>query len=267
MTENRVLTKLRTGEATVGSWLSVGSPHLALIMAQSGFDWLVLDTEHGALSYSDMVLGIQVLLPTPSVPIVRVPANDPVCIKKALDAGALGVLVPMVMNAEEARKAVQWSRFPPDGVRSVGGWLAAMWHGDDYFTTSSSQILVAVQIEHQDAVARAQEIASVDGVDVVFIGPNDLAGSLGLLKEDFRRSPRWQSCVQRVLDAALESGKACGIHCPSPEEAMERLHQGFQFVGLSSDARLLLSLVRPLVKRLKDGTVSLSRATKVQENG
>ncbi|MCS7223067.1 MAG: aldolase/citrate lyase family protein [Armatimonadetes bacterium] len=259
VTENWVLTKLRRGESTVGSWLSVGSPYLAQVMARCGFDWLVVDTEHGTVSYPDMVLSIQVLLPGPAVPIVRVPANDPVWIKRALDVGALGVLVPMVMNREEAQRAASWARFPPVGSRSAGGWLAGLWHGDDYFTASASQTLVAVQIEHEEAVAKADEIASVDGVDVVFIGPNDLAASMSLLGTNFRDNVRWKDAVQRVLEVSHSHGKACGIQCSDFEEAFQRLEQGFRFVAVSSDARLLYSLVRPLALRLKEKALSVRK--------
>lgn len=251
MRENTTLTKLRRGEATIGSWLSIGSPVIAAIMSRSGFDWLVVDTEHGSLSYEAMLQSVQAILATDTVPIVRVAWNDLALIKRALDTGALGVLVPMVMNADEAKRAVDAAKFPPRGVRSVGGFLAQLSHGDDYFTAANDQILVAVQIEHVNAVKRAKEICAVDGVDVVFIGPNDLAGSMGLIGTPFRDNPQWQAAVQAILDAANEAGKAAGIQCGSVEESKERLRKGFRFVAVSSDARLLHATLRQAVAKLR----------------
>lgn len=246
-----MLTKLRQGEATVGSWLSIGSPIAATIMARCGFDWLVVDTEHSPFGYESMLSSVQTVLATETVPIVRVWWNDLALIKRALDTGSMGIVVPMVMNADEAKRAADAAKFQPKGIRSVGGWLAQMVHGDDYFIAADEQILVAVQIEHIDAVKRSQEICRVDGVDVVFIGPNDLAASLGLTGTPFRQNPEWQAAVQAVLDAANEAGKAAGIHCGSADEVKERLKQGFRFVALSSDARLLHTTLQQAIAKLR----------------
>lgn len=167
MRENLTLTKLRKGKATIGCWLTIGSPVVAAIMARCGFDWLVIDTEHGSVGYDSMLVCVHEILATDTTPIVRVGWNDAVLIKRALDTGAMGILVPMVMNADEAKRAVDYAKFPPKGVRSVGGFVAQVLHGDDYPVAANEQILVAVQIEHIDAVKRAKEICAVEGVDVV----------------------------------------------------------------------------------------------------
>ncbi|MER3501171.1 MAG: hypothetical protein C4295_06780 [Candidatus Fervidibacterota bacterium] len=239
MRENTTLTKLRKGEATIGCWLTIGSPVVAAVMGRCGLDWVVIDTEHGAVGYDAMLMCASELLATETTPIVRVGANDATLIKRALDTGAMGILVPMVMNAEEAKRAVDAAKFPPTGVRSVGGFVAQLLHGDDYPLCANEQILVAIQIEHIEAVKRAPEICRTEGVDVVFIGPNDLAASLGLIGTPFRENPIWQDAVRRVVEAAKEAGKAAGIQCGSVEEGKERLRQGFRFVAVSSDARLL----------------------------
>lgn len=258
MRENQTLTKLARGEATIGCWLTIGSPIVAAIMGRCGLDWVVIDTEHGAVSYDAMVVCIHELLATSTVPIVRVAWNDPVLVKRALDAGALGILVPMVMNAEEAKQAVDSAKFPPKGVRSVGGFVAQVLLGDDYIPAANDQILVAVQIEHIDAVHRAKEICQVEGVDVVFIGPNDLAASLGLTGTPFRQNPQWQGAVQRVLDAANEAGKAAGIQCGTVEEGVQRLQQGFRFVAVASDARFLQSSLSLLAQSLRAAIIDRS---------
>lgn len=251
MRENLTLKKLREGKATVGCWLTIGSPAIATIMSRCGFDWLVIDTEHGAVGYDSMLVCVHEILATETTPIVRVAWNDATLIKRALDAGAMGILVPMVMNAEEAKRAVDAAKFPPKGIRSVGGFIAQLLHGDDYPLAANDQILVAVQIEHIEAVKRAKEICAVDGVDVVFVGPNDLAASMGLMGTPFRKNPQWQSAVQAVLDAANEAGKAAGLQCGTVEEGKERLDQGFKFVAVSSDARFLHLSLRQVVKALK----------------
>ncbi|MCS7264823.1 MAG: aldolase/citrate lyase family protein [Armatimonadetes bacterium] len=251
MRENLTLTKLRQGEATIGCWLTIGSPVVAAIMSRCNFDWLVIDTEHGAVGYNEMLVCVHEILATETTPIVRVAWNDPTLIKRTLDSGAMGILVPMVMNAEEAKRAVGASKFPPKGVRSVGGFVAQLLHGDDYPNAANEQILVAVQIEHIDAVKRAKEICDVDGVDVVFVGPNDLAASMGLIGTPFRRNPEWQSAVQAVLEAAKEAGKVAGLQCGTVSEAKERLEQGFRFVAVSSDARLLHQNLCQVVTELK----------------
>jgi 4-hydroxy-2-oxoheptanedioate aldolase len=251
MRENRVRRALRQGETTLGCWLSIGSPVVAAIMGRVGFDWVVVDTEHGTLGYDATLLSVHELLATETVPIIRVAWNDAALIKRALDTGALGILVPMVMSAEEAKRAVDAAKFPPQGVRSVGGFSAQLWHGDDYFVAANEEILVAVQVEHEEAVRRVREICRVEGVDVVFIGPNDLAASLGLTGTPFRDDPRWQSAVQAVLDAANEFGKAAGIQTASVAEAKQRLAQGFRFVAVSSDARLLYGALRGAVRQLR----------------
>ena len=251
MRENSVLRKLRNGKVTLGSWVCLNSSIGAAIMAKSGWDWLVIDAEHGVIDYRDMVEAIQAILATQTVPIVRVTWNDPALIKRALDAGAMGILVPMVMNAEEARRAVEAVRFPPEGKRSVVGVAAEVLHGESYLERANREILLAVQIEHKDTAERADEICRVSGVDVVFIGPYDLAASMGLLGTNFKRNPAWQEMVQKVLNAAQEAGKPAGIHAQSVEEAEIYLRQGFRFLAVGSDVQFLRSAVNSTLSELK----------------
>lgn len=251
MKENAVLKKLKEGKPTIGSWVTLDSPLAAGIMARTGLDWVVVDTEHGALGYKEMLAAIHAVLLTPAVPIVRTTWSDTALIKRALDAGAMGILVPMVMTPNEAEQAAEAVRFPPKGRRSIGGLAAQTLHGDDYFTAANEQILLAVQIEHKDAVELAEEICRVEGVDLVFVGPYDLAASMGLLNCPFKDHPNWQEAVQAVLSAAGRAGKPAGIHASSAEEASGYLRQGFQFVAVSSDAQLLRSAVESIVAELK----------------
>lgn len=249
MIPNHALEKLRRGEATVGCWLGLGSPYAAALMARAGFDWLVVDAEHSPFGYDAMAQSVMAVLPTGTTPLVRVPWNDPVWIKLALDTGALGVVVPMVMNGAEARRAAEAARFPPRGVRSVGAWLAPTLHGDDYLAAVDDQVMVVVQIEHIAAVERADEICATEGVDVVFIGPNDLAASMGLANTAFRESPAWEEAVQVVLRAAGRAGRPVGMMCLSVEEALHRRAQGFRFLAVASDARYLQQTAADVLRR------------------
>ncbi|MFA4015192.1 MAG: hypothetical protein RUDDFDWM_000270 [Candidatus Fervidibacterota bacterium] len=249
---NIVKEKLKRGEVTIGSWISLGSPTASLMMARCGFDWLVIDTEHGQIGYEAMLNCIQAICLTECIPFVRVAWNDPALIKRALDAGALGIVVPMVCSADEAASAVRATFFPPKGVRSAGGALAQSLHGHDYFKKANEEICLIVQIEHFIAVERAREILSVDGVDGCFIGPNDLAASLGLLHTNFRQESRWVEAVEHVLHTATALGKPAGIHCVDVSEAIERISQGFKFVAISSELRLMNAAAEGALKLVKE---------------
>jgi len=250
--ENIVMRKLKEGKSTLGSWICLNSPLIANVMAEAGFEWLTIDTEHGVMDYREMVEMIRAILSTQTVPIVRVAWNDPSLIKRALDAGAMGIIVPMVMSAEEAIKSVEAVRFPPKGKRSVVGVAAEILHGSDYIELANEQILLAVQIEHIDAVACADEICAVEGVDVIFIGPYDLAASMGLLGTDFKQNFNWKSAVQKVLDSARKAKKAAGIHAQTVEEAISYIRQGFQFVALGSDIQFLRFAVDLIASELRE---------------
>ncbi len=249
MIPNHTATRLRNGEATIGAWLGLGSPYAAALMARLGFDWLVVDTEHSPFGYDAMAQSVMAVLSTSTTPLVRVPWNDPVWIKLALDTGALGIVVPMVMNGEEARRAAEAARFPPQGVRSVGAWLGPSLHGEDYLTAINSQVMVVVQIEHIAAVERADEICAAEGVDVIFIGPNDLAASMGLLGTNFRENPAWEEAIQTVLRAAQRAGRPAGMMCLSVEEALWRRDQGFRFLAVASDARYIQQTAQEILRR------------------
>lgn len=252
MKENIVMRKLKEGKSTLGSWICLNSPLIANVMAEAGFEWLTIDTEHGVMDYREMVEMIRAILSTQTVPIVRVAWNDPSLIKRALDAGAMGIIIPMVMSAEEAIKSVEAVRFPPKGKRSVVGVAAEILHGSDYIELANEQILLAVQIEHIDAVACADEICAVEGVDVIFIGPYDLAASMGLLGTDFKQNFNWKSAVQKVLDSARKAKKAAGIHAQTVEEAISYIRQGFQFVALGSDIQFLRFAVDLIASELRE---------------
>ena len=241
MKRNRVKELWREGKATVGTWLALGSPIVAEIIAHMGFDWVVIDTEHGTIDIETTQSIIQAMFATATVPIVRVPWNDPALIKRTLDAGAYGLVIPMVNSREDAARAVQASRYPPIGIRSYGGPRVRLYGGADYFEHANEEIAIIVQIEHINAVNHIDEILSVEGIDAFFIGPNDLAASMGVKLGLDNPDPRHIEAVNKVLAAGKKRHIPGGILVGSPEAVNQRIAQGFQFIALSSDEGFLRS--------------------------
>jgi 4-hydroxy-2-oxoheptanedioate aldolase len=241
---------LEEGKPAIGSWVSLCSSVSAEYMAQLGFDWLVVDTEHSPIGFETTLQCFQAICTTPTIPMARVAQNDVTLVKRILDAGALGIVVPMVLNAEEAARAVAAAKYPPQGIRSVGGGRC-MVYGDDYFSWANDEVAVIVQIEHIEAVRRTKEILSVEGVTAGFIGPNDLAWSMGTRPG----TPEHESAIQDVLAQARAIGRPVGIHNPSGEAAHRRAEQGFQFLAVASDAAYL----KAYGKRMLDDARGASR--------
>jgi len=239
--KNRVKELWHEGKAAVGTWLALGSPLVAEVIAHIGFDWVLIDTEHGTIDIETTQSIIQAMSATATVPIVRVAWNDPALIKRALDAGAYGLLIPMVNTREEATRAVQASRYPPVGIRSYGGPRVRLYGGVDYFEHANEEIAVIVQIEHIDAVSHIDEILSVEGIDAWFIGPQDLAASMGVKLGLDNPDPRHVEVVNKVLAAGKKHHIPGGILVGSPEAVNQRIAQGFQFIAISSDEGFLRS--------------------------
>ena len=235
MRENRTLRAWRDGGQTVGAWLSIPSSFTAETMAHAGFDWLCIDMQHGLIDYTDVVHMLTAISTTETVPLVRVPWNDPPTIMKVLDAGAYGVVVPLVNNAEEARRAVFACRYPPDGGRSSGPARATMYAGAGYQAGANSEIACIVMIETAEALDNLDEILSVPGVDAAYIGPSDLAYAIGLTPTGDNDDPKHVETVDRIFEACRRNGVAPGIHTGSVEYTRRYLEQGFQMITLGAD--------------------------------
>ncbi len=247
MRGNHVRRRLAAGEASVGTWLSLPSPEAAEFVARLGFDWLTIDAEHSPVDVRTQAQMFAAMAATPVAPMVRVPWNDPAHIKRALDAGAWGIVVPMVKTREEAERAVAAARYPPNGERSVGGGRTALSFaaagGGEYYRRADEEILVVIQIEHIAGVEVADEILSVPGVDACFIGPNDLAASMGRglgvsLESD---DPPLVEAIERIRLACDRHGVAPGIHCSDAAGVNRRLGEGFRFLAMASELRYMLS--------------------------
>lgn len=231
MRENKVLRRLRAGKATMGLWMNSGSPLMAEMGAHAGFDWVLIDTQHGYWDYAETIAATQVISATDALPIARVARNDPQLIGRLLDMGILGIVVPLVNSPEEAAAAVDAMRYPPLGHRSVGGSRLSLY-GDDYTVAANGEILAAVMIETRRAAEQAHEILSVPGVDMGFIGPVDLALSLGTFGQD---SAVHEAMIQGVLRAGQDCGVPVGIYAMGLEDAVRRAEQGFQFMPCMND--------------------------------
>lgn len=234
----------------VGMWASSGSPMLAEIDAGSGLDWLLIDMEHGPNTLDSVLTQLQVVASYPITPLVRVPSNDTVIIKQVLDLGAQNLIVPMVGSADQARAAVAATRYPPQGVRGVGSALArsARWNRvDGYLANGNAHVSLTVQIENAAGVEAAAEIAAVDGVDQVFVGPSDLAASLGLLGQ--QTHPDVIDAVHRTFSAVQAAGKKVGVNAFDPATADGYLAKGVDFIAVGADVAMLARAGKALAAR------------------
>jgi 4-hydroxy-2-oxoheptanedioate aldolase len=242
---------LKEGKQQIGLWSSLGSNMVAEGIAHSGFDWILLDTEHSPNELPGLVSQLQAMKGGTATPIVRPAWNDAVLVKRLLDIGVQSLLFPFVQTPEEAKRAVAATRYPPQGIRGVATTARASNFGrvKDYLKKANDEICVLVQVETMEAIGRLREIASVDGVDGVFIGPSDLAASMGHLG-NFQHAD-----VQKVITAAIgeirAAGKAGGYLTGVEDEAKKRLAEGYQFVAVGSDNGVLLKNTDALAQRFK----------------
>jgi 4-hydroxy-2-oxoheptanedioate aldolase len=240
------------GGVTVGGWCVMPGAFSAELMGRSGFDWVCIDTQHGLIGYDQMALMLQALSITGTPGFVRVPWNTPGDIMKALDAGAQGVIVPMVNSAEEASRVVGACRYPPDGYRSWGPIRAAL--GVDGYApqTGNRRVVVAVMIETAAGVAAADEILAVPGVDAVYVGPNDLAITHGMPPSADTFGEDHARLVESILAACQRHGVVPGIHCGSVETARRWRDRGFRMFNVTSDAIFVRTGAAAVVKAMAD---------------
>jgi 4-hydroxy-2-oxoheptanedioate aldolase len=242
MTPNHVKRKLRSGTASVGSWLNLGSPTSAESMAALGFDWLCVDMEHGQIDLSTLAAMLAAVGRYPVAPMARIPEISDLWIKRVLDAGAWGFVAPNVRSRKEVELMVAAARYPPAGARSLGGGRHALSFQTDpltYFRKANEEILVVAQIEHVDAIGKIDDILSVPGLDACYTGPNDLCASRGMTPSTEPSDPEFETMMQALLAAARRHGVAPGIHCATPAYANRRLAEGWKLVGVANDLRFL----------------------------
>jgi 4-hydroxy-2-oxoheptanedioate aldolase len=247
MTPNHVKQRLRAGRPAFGSLLNFGDPLVAEMMAAVGFDWLLVDTEHGPIDLATMATMFATVTRYPCAPLVRVPALSEENVKRVLDAGAWGVLAPNVRTRAEAELLVRSCKYPPEGVRSLGAGrfpLSFKTDAPTYFQRANDEILVIVQIEHHQAIENIDAILSVPGVDACYVGPNDFCASLGLAPSLEPPHREFHEAMAVLLAAARRHGVAPGIHCATVETVNRRIAEGWPLVGMLNDQRFLVSAAR-----------------------
>ncbi|UOD49282.1 HpcH/HpaI aldolase family protein [Orrella daihaiensis] len=239
MRPNTVKERLLKGESIVNGWLGIPSSLSAEILGLSGFDSVTVDLQHGMIAFDAALPMLQALSATAAVPLVRVPSNNGPQIMSLLDAGAYGVICPMISTADQAAAFVSACRYPPKGDRSFGPSRAILYAGDDYYQHANDTILTLAMIETQQGLDHLDEILAVDGLDGIFIGPNDLSLALGQAPSSEPRADVVVKAIAHILARAQVHGKIPGIFCSSGEAAAMRLEQGFKFVVPGNDANIL----------------------------
>ena len=248
---------MAAGELTIGSWIQLGHPSIGEVLGSAGFDWLVIDLEHSVITLPEAQALMTAIAPTGAATIVRLSSNDPVQIKRVMDAGATGVMVPNVRSAAEARAAVEAVHYPPRGTRGVGLARAQGYGAGTGFAAYRDALadtaVVIVMIEHVDAVEAIDDILAVEGVDGWVVGPYDLSGSLGI--PGALDDARVTGLLERVREAGERAGTPGGLHQVEPDPAaLEALvARGFRFLGYGTDARFLDVTARRDLARLQRG--------------
>lgn len=241
MEPNRFKSWLREPPAAppIGTWLMTAAPSTAEAMGFCGFDFLVVDMEHVPIGVPEAIGLLRAVAGTPAEALVRLSWNDQVLVKRMLDAGARSLMFPFVQTAEEARAAVSYTRYPPHGVRGMAGVHRGSRYGrvPDYFKTADDQVAVVLQLETPEAVERTGQIAAVDGVDALFLGPGDLSAAMGRIGEIGH--PEVQAMIARAAGLAHAAGKPIGIVGPNPEMVGRFLGYGYDWVAIASDMAMM----------------------------
>jgi len=253
MKTNVVRAKLKRGEPSIGTWLVLPDPLAARLMGRVGFDWLTVELEHAPINLETAAQSFVSIAAGGTVPLVRVPWGSAENIKRVLDNGAWGVIVPMVNSRAEAEAVVAAARYRPLGERSVGGQLHAVSFDTDpatYYARANDEILVVVMMEHVRAIENAEAILSVPGVDAFFIGPNDLTQSMGRAPVFESDDPEFVGALKHLREVGKKYGVASGIHVADAEAAARRRAEGFQMIAVASEAGLMLAKAREAIKSL-----------------
>ena len=251
MRENRLRTLWQNDQAAVNGWLAFPNSFSAEVMAHQGWDTLTIDLQHGVIDYQAMVGMLQAISTTATVPIVRVPWLEPGALMKALDAGAYGVICPMVNTREDAQKLIAWTNYAPKGTRSFGPVRASLYGGADYATQANDTVVRFAMIETAQALDNLDAILSVEGLDAIYIGPSDLSLSLGCKPVMDDPEPAAAQAIDHILARAKAHGVQAGIHNAGTGAALARIAKGFRFVTVSSDARLLAAGSQDLLATMR----------------
>ncbi|MEO1090624.1 MAG: aldolase/citrate lyase family protein [Pseudomonadota bacterium] len=261
MRDNELRKAWGQGTKTINGWCSIPAAFAAEVMAHQGFDSVTVDMQHGVVDYQAMVTMLQAISTTPTVPMVRVPWLEAGIIMKSLDAGAYGVICPMINSAEEAERLVGWCSYPPRGERSFGPIRATLYGGADYPANANATVLKIAMIETRRALDNLDAILAVDGLDGVYVGPSDLANSLG-------HPPRLDPIVAEVVEACQHIGRSAkakglfaGMHTGEPSYASKVLGWGFDFCTIGSDSRFMAAKAHEVLAEARSGVAAKAEMT------
>ena len=260
MRPNRIKQIWNEGRFVTLGWLSLGNSFSAEVMSRQGFDALCIDMQHGLIDYNDVWPMLQGISQTDTVPVVRVPWNDPAMLMKVLDAGAYGVIVPLVNTAEEAAAAVAACRYPPVGFRSSGPIRAGHYGGAGYVQEANDQIVVFAMIETKQGIDNIDAICATPGLDAVYIGPADLSFALGLPPQGDNTHPLHLETCNTILATAHKHGIKAAMHCASASFAAGAVERGFDLVMLTSDMGCMTAAARQQLDALRAATVNRKTA-------
>ncbi len=253
MMQNKLKHLWAAGRAATNAWLSIPSPWTAELMAAAGFDSVTIDLQHGLIGYETAVTMLQAMSGSEAVPLARLEWNTPASIMRMLDAGALGLICPMINTAAECAAFVGACRYPPAGYRSFGPTRASVRWGSDYFTHADEAVLALAMIETAAALANVEEIAATPGLDGLYIGPYDLSISLGLAKPANFDDPALQDALDAVLAAAARHDLIAGIYVGNPQIALRLAQSGFRLVTAVQDTTLLQASAAAACAHLRAG--------------
>lgn len=255
MPHNPFKAALAKGEPQYGIWAGFATGYGVEITASFGYDWMLIDGEHAPNTVPSILAQLQAVAPYSTAPIVRAVSHDPVLIKQLLDIGTQTLMIPMVETAQQARALVQATRYPPHGIRGVGGGLtrATRWDAvPDYINTAQKELCLIVQVESRAGVDNVAEIAAVEGVDAIFIGPADLSTGLGHVGNPSH--PEVQEKIRHAIDATLAAGKVSGILAPAEDDARRYQSWGCQFIAVAIDISLMRQAALSNLARYRDNT-------------
>ncbi len=242
MRTNPVKRTLRAGKPSFGTWLSLGDLFATRLLARLNFDWLTLDLEHGAIDWSQASMIFATIADAGGVPLARVPKGNHDYIKRTLDAGAWGIVVPMVDTVEQAKIAIAAAKYPPTGNRSLGGGMHSLnfdCSSAEYFQHANDEILVVLQTESPTGVANAEAIYSLPGVDAIFVGPVDLRAQMRKPDGSEASDEDFEAMIQKVISIGKKTGTPTGVHVMDPKVALRRAEQGMQFIAIASELRMM----------------------------
>ncbi len=253
MKKNSVKSALKAGQPQVGTWISLGDFAATRLMARVGFPWLTVDLEHSPIDWSQAGTLFAAIADAGCIPLARVPEGRHDHIKRVLDAGAYGIICPMVNTVEQAQACIAAAKYPPTGNRSVGGSFHALNFAADageYYAKANDEILVILQTESPEGVENAEAIYSLPGVDAIFVGPNDLRAQMRTPDGTDPTTEEFEAMLQRILATGKKTGTPVGLHTQSVEQVKSRIAEGWQFLAIGSELNMMVSRAQQLVTEL-----------------